>query len=260
MIHGGRGTAAALALWVGTGAVAAQGITVSESGQALYSLPIAVPPGVGGMEPKLSLVYSSGSINGPVGVGWAVQGISQITRCARVERADGKASVRAVRLNAGDALCLDGQRLVQVTSGPGAYEGAAKADQGHAALGGVSTEFRTETDGYSRIRASGSLSDTAFGPASFTVQSKAGLTSVYGQLDTATDAVVRAHRWNASAGAYQDQHATACLLKRVTDSVGNTLEFSYDNTTRVWGTKGPNDAVAPYTGNGFCKLGQVDPE
>jgi hypothetical protein len=247
MIQGGRGLAAvlALALWLGSGAAHAQGVTVSESGQSLYALPIAVPPGVGGMEPKLSLVYSSGGINGPVGVGWAVQGISQITRCAKVERVNGKASVRAMRLDVGDAMCLDGQRLVQVASGPGAYEGAAKADQGNAALGGTTTEFRTETDGYSRIRASGSLGDTAQGPASFTVQSKAGLTSVYGQLGTASDAVVRAHRWNAAAGAYQDQHATAWLLKRVTDSVGNTLEFSYDNTTRVWGTKGPNDAVAP---------------
>lgn len=249
MIQGGRGAAAvvvALSLWLGSGAAQAQGVTVSESGQALYSLPIAVPPGVGGMEPKLSLVYSSGGINGPVGVGWAVQGISQITRCAKVERVNGKASVRAVRLEAGDSLCLDGQKLIRVTSGPGAYEGTANADQGNAALGATSTEFRTETDGFSRIRASGSAGgSSAYGPASFTVQSKAGLTSVYGQLDTASDAVVRAHRWNATAGAYQDQHATAWLLKRVTDSVGNTLEFSYDNTTRVWGTKGPNDAVAP---------------
>jgi len=181
--------AAALA---GSGAAEAQGVTVSESGQAVYSLPIVVSPGVGGMEPKLSLVYSSGGINGPVGVGWAVQGISQITRCAKVERANGKPSVRAVRLNAGDALCLDGQRLFQVSAGPGAYQGAAKADQGNAALGGTSIEFRTETDGYSRIRASGSLGDAAHGPASFTVQSKAGLTSVYGRLDSATDAVVRA--------------------------------------------------------------------
>lgn len=240
----GMAAVAAVALACG-GAAQAQGVTVSESGQAVYSLPIAVPPGVGGMEPKLSLVYSSGGINGPAGVGWAVQGISQITRCAKVERANGKASVRAVRLDSNDALCLDGQRLFQVSAGPGAYEGTAKADQGNAALGGTSTEFRTETDGYSRIRASGSLGDAAHGPASFTVQSKAGLTSVYGRLDSATDAVVRAHRWNAAAGAYQDQHATAWLLKRVTDSVGNTLEFSYDNTTRAWGTKGPNDAVAP---------------
>jgi hypothetical protein len=247
---GGRGWAVGMAAAAAVGlvfcsAARAQGVTVSESGQAVYSLPIAVPPGVGGMEPKLSLVYNSGGINGPVGVGWAVQGISQITRCAKVERANGKASVRAVRLDANDALCLDGQRLFLVSAGPGAYEGAAKADQGNAALGGTTAEFRTEADGYSRIRSAGSLGDTGWGPASFTVQSKAGLTSVYGRLDTATDAVVRAHRWNAAAGAYQDQHATAWLLKRVTDSVGNTLEFSYDNTTRAWGTKGPNDAVAP---------------
>jgi hypothetical protein len=246
---GGCGAAALVAAcaWLGASAgVLAQGVTVSESGQAIYSLPIAVPPGVGGMEPKLSLVYNSGGINGPVGVGWAVQGISQITRCARTERVNGKPAVRAVRLEAGDALCLDGQRLIKVDAGAGNYQGTASADQSQVALGGVATEFRTEVDSYSRIRASGAVdaAQPAYGPATFVVQSKAGLTSEYGRLGTANDALVRSHRWVA-AGAYQDQHATAWLLKRVTDSVGNTLEFSYDNTVRTWGTKGPNDAVAP---------------
>lgn len=247
---GGCGAAALVAAcaWLGASAgVLAQGVTVSESGQAIYSLPIAVPPGVGGMEPKLSLVYNSGGINGPVGVGWAVQGISQITRCARTERVNGKPAVRAVRLEAGDALCLDGQRLIKVDAGAGNYQGTASADQSQVALGGVATEFRTEVDSYSRIRASGAVdgAQPAYGPATFVVQSKAGLTSEYGRLGTTNDALVRSHRWSAAAGAYQDQHATAWLLKRVTDSVGNTLEFSYDNAVRTWGTKGPNDNVAP---------------
>ena len=96
----------------------AQGLVVSESGQAVYSYPIVVPPGVAGMEPKLSLVYNSGGMNGPMGVGWSVQGISQITRCPKIEPvpvgASYKPRIVPVAYGPDDNLCLDGQRLVQI--------------------------------------------------------------------------------------------------------------------------------------------------
>jgi len=44
--------------------------TVSNSGAAVYRMPIAVPPGRNGIAPDLYLTYNSRRRNGPAGVGW----------------------------------------------------------------------------------------------------------------------------------------------------------------------------------------------
>src|SRR5690606_33667706 len=56
---------------------------VSDDGAASYSVPIWTPPGPRGMQPSLSLRYSSLSGNGPLGVGWSVTGLSSIERCRK---------------------------------------------------------------------------------------------------------------------------------------------------------------------------------
>ena len=94
-----------------SGAAAHAGVAISAGGQATYSQAIAVPPGIAGMEPKLAFSYVEGGINGPQGVGWSVQGVSSITRCAANRATDG--AVRGVVFGPGDKLCLDGQRLIQ---------------------------------------------------------------------------------------------------------------------------------------------------
>lgn len=40
------------------------------TGTGNFSVPIAVPPGRNGLQPSLTLGYSTGSGNGPFGLGW----------------------------------------------------------------------------------------------------------------------------------------------------------------------------------------------
>jgi len=52
-----------------------------QMGQANYSIPILTGAGSAGLAPQVSLNYSSGSGNGPLGVGWSLSGTTIITRC-----------------------------------------------------------------------------------------------------------------------------------------------------------------------------------
>ncbi|TCI04835.1 hypothetical protein EZV61_02355 [Corallincola luteus] len=79
-------------------------------GAATYQVPISLPPGRHGMQPKLALNYSSRAGNGILGVGWSISGTSQIQRCDQTIAHEGRA--RPFDFSADDKLCLDGMRLV----------------------------------------------------------------------------------------------------------------------------------------------------
>ena len=176
---------------------------VAPNGAASYRIPIQVPPGVAGMEPKLALAYSSQAGNGVMGVGWNIEGLSAITRCPQSMVSDGVRG--SLTYTAQDRFCLDGQRLMLVN---GSY-------------GAADSEYRTEIDGFSRIRALGMANSNAVnGPASFVAQTKAGLTLEYGstvdsQVEAQGKSVVRA--W---------------ALSRMKDAKGNSVSFTYvENST-----------------------------
>lgn len=133
--------------------------SVDDSGAAHFEVPILVPPGSGGMVPSISLSYSSQAPNGIGGPGWAVEGLSMITRCPRDMARDGER--RALAYDLQDQLCLDGQRLVLVSATP----------QIAGAL------YRTEVDGLSRVEV---LTADASGPLSFRVSTKSGVIMTYG--------------------------------------------------------------------------------
>lgn len=83
--------------------------SVSNNGAAVYQVPLWVPPGRAGIQPELSLVYNSGGGNGPEGVGWALTGFFEITRCRRTLLQDGEArEVTFTDGEQGDRYCLNG--------------------------------------------------------------------------------------------------------------------------------------------------------
>ncbi len=85
-------------------------LSVSLTGGATYQVPIAVPPGLNGVAPQLSLAYNSQSGNGLVGYGWNISGISAITRIATTKFHDG--FIDGVDFDSNDRFALDGQRLI----------------------------------------------------------------------------------------------------------------------------------------------------
>ncbi len=189
--------------------------SVSAAGNAFYTVPIVVPPGTNGMAPSVSLTYNSNMKNGPVGLGWFIQGASsRISRCPKTFSQDGE--THAVNFTAEDRFCLDGHRLLLV--GTGTY-----GDHG--------TEYRTEIDSFRRITAHGAAGN---GPEYFIVESPNGHTMQYGfTADSRIEAQGKStvYTW---------------ALNRVEDVSTNyyTIEYTEDNSE---GSFYPD--VIKYTGN-----------
>jgi RHS repeat-associated protein len=96
-------------------------LTVSQSGASVYTIPIALPPGIGGMAPNLSLVYNSQGENGIAGQGWDLTGLSVIELCPKTRVEDGTSEqVDVSVVPAKGGVCLDGKRLFD--QGDGTYK------------------------------------------------------------------------------------------------------------------------------------------
>ncbi|TBX68333.1 hypothetical protein EZL74_08460 [Flavobacterium silvisoli] len=89
-------------------------LEVSNSGQAVYTLPIALPPSISSVGPTINLVYSSGQNDGIAGQGWDINSISCIKRVASRFDIDGFKD--GVDFDTNDKLVLDGQRLLVKSS------------------------------------------------------------------------------------------------------------------------------------------------
>ncbi|MFA4047110.1 hypothetical protein HPS54_08270 [Prevotella sp. PCHR] len=90
---------------------------VSQTGAATYSYPIAVPQGINGLQPALSVGYNSQGGNGLIGWGCNISGLSVITRGVKTVFHDG--AVGGITHTDNDAYYLDGTRLVLISGAAG---------------------------------------------------------------------------------------------------------------------------------------------
>jgi RHS repeat-associated protein len=179
-------------------------VDVSLLGGAVYTIPIELPDGLGGIKPQLSITYNSQGRNGLLGWGWDLCGISSITRTGESIYYDGYVS--AVNYN-DDRFCLDGQRLLMVNSGN---------------YGGNGASYRTEQDQMSKIV---SYHESGFnGPSYFKVLTADGRIMYYGSSP------------DSKALMSSQKHVNVWLLKKVEDRNGNWMEYHYiigQNSYRV---------------------------
>ncbi|MFL0802278.1 MAG: FG-GAP-like repeat-containing protein [Agarilytica sp.] len=162
---------------------------VSESGAAVYNVPISVPVGTAGVAPELSLNYSSQNGNGLLGLGWQLSGVSAISRCRKTLIQDGFASP----LSWNEAtFCLGGQRLIRQSS---FSEGVI---------------YKTASTGVVKITAYGSENN----PDYFELISKDGsLTTFGGSVDSRQNGLGdSSYSWS---------------INRFEDSVSNEIVFDY---------------------------------
>ena len=176
----------------------ASSLQVSESGQAVYSIPLEVPAGVQGLAPNLGLQYTSvpqyGAF-GMVGFGWSLTGLSSIERCPISMAQSGDGFPRPIRDDVSDRFCLDGRQLVAISGG----------------YGQDGTEYRTEIESFTRVISRGQGGSAS--PANFIAYAKDGRVLLYGSRDDATQSYFGSvRRW---------------ALSEVQDRSGNAIEIHY---------------------------------
>lgn len=141
-------------------------LTVSLTGGSNYSIPVAVPPGINGVVPKISLNYSSqNGFQGTAAQSWDIAGVSSITRIPSTKFHDGV--IDPVDFDALDRFALDGQRLM-VKNGTDVY-------------GANGTVYETEFYSNTKITSYGvHPSGANYGPAYFIVEYPNGTKAYYG--------------------------------------------------------------------------------
>lgn len=201
-------------------------LQIDKNGAATYSVPLWVTPGTAGMQPQLSLNYSSQAGAGSLGFGWSLSGVSAITRGPQTLAIDNQ--IKGITYTSTDRFYMDGQRLIYVGGGSG--------------YGTDGAEYRTEIDSISKIVSYGSVIGGT-GPTHFKVWTKAGLILEFGNSG------------NNSAAAAEAQgrsEIATWAVSRISDTKGNYMTFDYaedtvngeQRLTRINYTG--NGSVAPY--------------
>ncbi len=200
---------------------------VNNFGAATYKIPLEFTPGTGGVQPKLSLTYSSSGPNGIVGTGFSISGLSGIHRCPTNLADDG--FIDGVDFDDNDRYCLDGQRLVAIS---GEY-------------GANGTEYRTQIESFNKIVSYGASGNA---PKYFKVWAKSGSIMEYGNTNESSI------NPPLSKGTSQN-NIISWLLNKVEDRSGNYMTFHYyENETNgenyiqeIKYTGNQHENLAPYS-------------
>ncbi len=182
---------------------------VSATGAATYTIPIEVPPGVGGMQPSVAIVYNSQAGNGIAGWGCSIAGVSAVMRAPKDMYHDYTAS--GITHGLIDAFVLDGQRLIYDD-----YD-----DIQHTHEGEVDAVYHPENDPLTKVTIQGSYA--ANNDIRWFKVERGGMTYQYGSN-------VNALQEFSVNGYYK---TNAWFLNRVEDALGNYMEYSYTTTGEI---------------------------
>lgn len=217
-------------------------VSISATGAAEYSMPLVIPPGIGGLTPSLALQYSSYGDNGLLGTGWSINGLYSIGRCPQTLAQDENRT--GLSATAADRFCLNGKRLILVSGNYG--ENGA--------------EYRTELDEFSRIVSYTTVA--ARGPDSFKVWTKDGRLI---ELGATTDSKLLATQTVSTVNGFGPYgHVNTVSLtanqvvlqwnaNKVSDQANNYYTITYTKTDltgeiypdRITYTSNPGQTVLP---------------
>lgn len=167
---------------------------VNPDGSFSHSIPIELPAGRNGVQPKLALTYNSNNGNGMLGMGWSLSGLPAITRMNYGNGFNyGKAGFPA------DTYVGPEGRLIELGSGTGVYH--------------------TEAETWSRYEATGNCGN---GPCSWKVTDRNGLLYHYGLTTNSRIVAKDADNNDIHSGAVR-----VWALERVEDLNGNYYTVTY---------------------------------
>lgn len=199
-------------------------LSITDLGNANYTLPISLPPGIKGIAPQLALVYNSASDNGMVGYGWNIKGISSVSRVS--SRLDIDGFIGGVKLNSNDKFSLDGQRLI--------------LDKGN--YGAAGSTYKTENLSNLQIEAVGEISSPGIEgtyPEYFKVTFPDGIQVFYGSSSDSrgiTEWLIK--RWKDPQGNYveyfYDKDKNTNYISRIVYAVNENVNTQYYNTVRFF--------------------------
>ncbi len=175
------------------GSIAGQA-SVSGTGGSAYTIPIALPAGLNGLQPELSLYYNSFSGLGLLGEGFNLNGLSAITRGNKSLYHDG--FLDDVEYLPKDAFYYNGQRLI-VKTGSNGSDGA---------------EYGTFIESFVKIR---SHESTAYGPRRFTAETNSGQKIKFGSSR------------NSRIEINNPDMISTWLIDEVNDPFGNIIKYEY---------------------------------